>query len=453
MSSQSAAVASTRLVEREAARAFVQKALEARGALQNGTLVVTVQAPVAPPDALLRAVPQEASVLWDPPRGPACSGLGVAHRLVAPNVDSTGDFFDELEHVSQPQGPSPRVFGGAAFAPGTTHPEPWQGFDDGFFMLPRWTYQVGDRAWLSLAVRASEHIEASALLAELETLWDHLERPIGIIPGPLSARRVAEVDARTWAANVEAIREQIRRGVFEKVVAARHCVVELDAGADPLDVLRRLEERFPGCTRFALWKGGATFLGATPELLVSRQGSVVRSEALAGSTERGDAARMLASHKERAEHQAVVRAVVRALEPFCRSLEFPDTPTVRELPNVLHMHTPVEGKLAEPTNILTLVQALQPTPAVGGVPTDKAVSWIVEHEVMGRGWYSAPVGWTDAHGDGEFVVALRSGLLCDGKAWVYAGAGIMADSDSASEYAETELKMQALLGALHGDGS
>lgn len=452
MSSRSAAVVSSGLVEREAARAFIRKAFSARGASPHSTLLVTVPAPVASPDALLRAFPQEASVLWDPPHGSACSGLGVAHRLPT-DVGSTGDFFDETEHVGYPHGPSPRVFGGSAFAPGTTHPEPWEGFGDGFLLLPKWTYQVDERAWLTLAVRPEEGPELPRLLTELDTLWDHLERPIGVIPGLLSARRVAEVDAQTWAANVEAIREQIRRGTFEKVVAARHCVVELEAGAGSLDVLRRLDERFAGCTRFALWKGDAVFLGATPELLVSRRGSSVCSEALAGSTEHGDAARMLSSDKERAEHQTVVRAVVRALEPFCRNLQYADTPTVRELPNVLHMHTPIHGKLSEPTHILTLVQALQPTPAVGGVPTDRAVSWIVEHEVMGRGWYSAPVGWADANGDGEFVVALRSGLLRNGKAWVYAGAGIMADSDPVSEYAETELKMQALLGALHGDGS
>ena len=160
---------------------------------------------------------------------------------------------------------------------------------------------------------------------------------------------------------------------------------------------------------------------------------------------------MMASSKEREEHQLVVQAILKALEPFCDSLRSAPEPSVRELPNVLHMQTPIEGHLRDSTHILSLVQALHPTPAVGGVPTNEAIQWIVEHEALARGWYSAPVGWTDAAGDGEFVVALRSGLLRDGKAWVYAGAGIMADSDPDAEYAETELKMQALLGALHGD--
>ena len=224
-----------------------------------------------------------------------------------------------------------------------------------------------------------------------------------------------------------------------------------ETGAGSLDVLERLEERFPGCTRFAFWRGDAAFLGATPELLISRRGTRVLSEALAGSTGHGDAARMLGSTKEREEHQLVVNAILAGLGPLCESLRSDPEPSIRELPNVLHMQTSIEGRLAEPTHILSLVQALHPTPAVGGVPTEDAIRWIVEHESLARGWYSAPVGWVDAAGDGEFVVALRSGLLRDGKAWVYAGAGIMADSDPDAEYAETELKMQALLGALHGD--
>jgi isochorismate synthase len=305
---------------------------------------------------------------------------------------------------------------------------------------------------LSFAVCESESPAAEQVLDVFDTIWDSLERPIGVIPPPVSVRRIDEADQETWSRQVEDIRRNIQNGAFEKVVAARHCVVELETGAGSLDVLKRLEARFPGCTRFALWQGDAAFLGATPELLVSRRGPAVSSEALAGSTEHGDGARMMASSKEREEHQLVVQAILKALEPFCDSLRSASEPSVRELPNVLHMQTPIEGHLREATHILSLVQALHPTPAVGGVPTNEAIQWIVEHEALARGWYSAPVGWTDAAGDGEFVVALRSGLLRDGKAWVYAGAGIMADSDPDAEYAETELKMQALLGALHGDG-
>ena len=449
MRSQSAAFAFDGVPTRETSRAFLRQALRNRSA-ESANLIVTVPAPIAPPDALLRAFPREASVLWDPPASAACSGLGVATTL-PPNSGSIVDFFEQTDHVADAASPSPRVFGGASFAPGAAQTMPWESFGDGFLLLPTWTYHVDERAWLSLAVCGSDTPSVESLLDAFDTLWGSLERPIGVIPSPVSVRRIDEADRDTWARQVSEIRERIQEGDFDKVVAARHCVVELETGAGSLDVLKRLEERFPGCTRFAFWRGDAAFLGATPELLISRRGVQVLSEALAGSTAHGDAARMMESNKEREEHQIVVKAILAGLEPFCESLHSDPEPSVRELPNLLHMQTAIEGRLREPTHILSLVRALHPTPAVGGVPTKEAIRWIVEHEGLPRGWYSAPVGWTDSSGDGEFVVALRSGLLRDGKAWVYAGAGIMADSDPAAEYAETELKMQALLGALHGD--
>lgn len=450
MRSQSAALAFDGAPTRETSRAFLMQALRRRHTSASN-VIVTVPAPVAPPDALLRAFPHEASILWDPPESTASSGLGVATTLL-PDVHSIGAFFGCTEILAHSPGPAPRVFGGASFAAGTAKQHPWESFGDGFLLLPTWTYHVDERAWLSLALCQADGVKADHALDVFDAIWDSLERPIGVIPSPVSAHRIDEADRETWSRQVEDIREKIREGMFEKVVAARHCVVELQTGASALDVLKRLEERFPGCTRFALWRGNAAFLGATPELLISRRGASVLSEALAGSTAHGHAARMLASAKEREEHQLVVSAILNALAPFCDSLRSAAEPSVRELPNLLHMQTPIEGHLREPTNVLTLVQALHPTPAVGGVPTNEAIRWIVEHEALARGWYSAPVGWADAAGDGEFVVALRSGLLREGKAWVYAGAGIMADSDPEAEYVETELKMQALLGALHGDG-
>ena len=448
MRSHSAAFAFDGEPTREASRRFLERALRERSP-DAASLIVTVPAPVARPDALLRAFPHEASILWDPPKTAACAGLGVAKTL-PPRAPQIGDFFDTAHHVADAASPAPRVFGGGSFAPGSAAEVPWESFGDGFVVLPTWTYHVDQRAWLSFST-CEDWVAIDEVLDAFDTLWGSLERPIGVIPSPVSAHRIAEVDRETWSRQVNDIREQIRSTEFEKVVAARHCVVELETGAGSLDVLKRLEERFPGCTRFALWRADAAFLGASPELLISRRGNRVVSEALAGSTAHGDADRMMESAKEREEHQIVVRAILKGLEPFCDSLRSDPEPSVRELPNLLHMQTAIEGRLAEPTHILSLVAALHPTPAVGGVPTAEAIDWIGEHEALARGWYSAPVGWTDAKGDGEFVVALRSGLLRDGKAWVYAGAGIMADSDPDAEYAETELKMQALLGALHGD--
>ena len=146
----------------------------------------------------------------------------------------------------------------------------------------------------------------------------------------------------------------------------------------------------------------------------------------------------------------MVDAIVRRLEPLCESLRVAERPSVRELKDVLHLHTEIRGELAGDRHVLDLVEMLHPTPAVGGVPTAAAVEWIREHETHARGWYAAPVGWFDADGDGELMVALRSCVLAGDRAWLWAGAGIVADSDPIAELAETALKEQALLGALGG---
>jgi isochorismate synthase EntC len=218
-------------------------------------------------------------------------------------------------------------------------------------------------------------------------------------------------------------------------------------------------------------------VGATPERLIRRRGDDVDSEALAGSIarparaaatappadashpfgampegegwdDRALAMALLDSAKDRGEHDLVVKAIEQGLGPWCREMSMPDTPAVRTLRHVIHLHTPVHGTLFAPRHVLALAAALHPTPAVGGTPTAAALSWIATHEPAARGWYAAPVGWFDADGDGELAVAIRSGLIDDASATLYAGAGIVRDSDAAAEWAETEVKLRALSGAL-----
>lgn len=426
----------------------------------EGPVVITVPAPVTAPDVLLCFDGAEQGVLWHPPTGPAFSGVGAAHRL---QLDSGGaledirgaarELFRELVHVVHPAASptAPRLFGGLAFAPGAADEEPWVEFGEGSFVLPRFTYGVdGDRAWLSLAVASSDEGDTAAL-DELEAVLAHLARGRTTMAFPASRTGVTHLSEQAWAEQVEAIRSVIVDGHFDKVVAARRSVVHLDHALDPQRVLARLRARFPGCTRFAVVRGETAFVGATPERLVRRRGRRVETEALAGSMELGRGEELLASTKDRQEHELVVDMIVAALDPLCVELERDGAPTIRELPNVLHMETPIRGELRADTHVLELVAALHPTPAVGGVPTHESVDWIAAHEHAPRGWYSGPVGWFDADGDGSFVVALRSGVLQGRRAWVYAGAGIVQDSEPCAEYAETELKMGALLGAIGGE--
>ena len=164
------------------------------------------------------------------------------------------------------------------------------------------------------------------------------------------------------------------------------------------------------------------------------------------------AARLLADPKERREHVLVVEAVRQALLPLCQELWAPPSPQVLRTPHVQHLHTPIEGRLREGTGLLEVVARLHPTPAVGGAPQKAALALIDACETFDRGWYAGPVGWLDGSGDGEFVVAIRSALLRGREAHLYAGCGILPDSDPRREEQESLLKLKAMLTALGGEG-
>ena len=256
-----------------------------------------------------------------------------------------------------------------------------------------------------------------------------------------------------WCATVDAAVGQIRRGRLHKVVLARDVVVEANRPILPLDVLRRLRALYPACMLFS----ADGFVGASPELLVSRLGREVRSHPLAGTIPRSGepavdqrlAAGLLASDKDRSEHRLVVDAVAAALRPHCQALTVPDSPSIVPLRNVSHLGTVISGRLCDGrASALDLALLLHPTPAVAGTPEAEALAYIAEVEGMDRGRYAGPVGWMDASGDGEWAVGIRSAQLSDSSARLFAGVGVVADSSSEAELAETQLKLQALLAAV-----
>jgi isochorismate synthase len=198
-------------------------------------------------------------------------------------------------------------------------------------------------------------------------------------------------------------------------------------------------------------------VGATPELLVSRFGDVVRSHPFAGTTPRTgvpeadarSAALLLASAKDRAEHRITIDMVLDAVLPFCSYVDSEPEPSIVSLANVQHLATLVEGRLSSPpASVLALVAALHPTPAVCGWPTADALAVIAELEGLDRGRYAGNVGWVDADGDGRFGVAIRCAEIVGNRARLFAGNGIVADSDPATELTETRAKLQAMLGAV-----
>lgn len=423
---------------------------------RDRVLLVSVPMPKVAVERFFGIEGFESAVLWAPPEGPRVAGLGAAATLVGRGEDrfaqvrSAGErLFERLDRIGTEGGiaPEPRLFGGFAFAAGGASEPGFAALGDALFVLPRWTYVVDeDGASLTFA-STSEHVDADRSLRELEHIVAALGRE-GESAHLARPRAVRHEAFETWRARVDVAREAIDRAQIQKVVLARRSELELTEPLAPALVLERLGRQFPLCTRFALRTGDATFLSTTPERLMERRGKEIRTEAMAGSIGRGRGAALLASEKDRIEHGLVVDAILERLAPRCESLERSAEPRIRELPNVLHLDTPICGRLKDPTHVLELVRLLHPTPAVGGVPSAAALALIGEVEPTPRGWYSGPVGFFDREGDGEFVVALRSGLLLTDRAYLYAGAGIVRGSRAELEYEETALKMQALLEAL-----
>jgi isochorismate synthase len=271
-----------------------------------------------------------------------------------------------------------------------------------------------------------------------------------------SVDRIAQMPLAEWTSHIRAIQLEFSTGRFLKLVAARRGELKVAECVDPISVLTRLAREFDHCTAFLFRREAASFVGATPETLFSSSGASVRSQALAGSIMAGPDAEatkrqtavLSHSRKNLQEHDLVVREIVSALRPFCTDLALPPPPTVIRVRNLLHLNTPIEGELRSGVHPVDLMEALHPTPAMGGFPRTEAVDWIASHERDPRGWYTGPIGWMNAEGDAEFGVAIRCGVIDGNVAHVYTGAGIVAQSNPAAEYHETSMKQRPFLRAL-----
>jgi isochorismate synthase len=335
--------------------------------------------------------------------------------------------------------------GGFAYRPDRDPGGPWSGFPALLLRVP------------ALAVmRIRGRTFATAAAPDGEGLLD-LEPPRLKAP----AARTLEVSALrnpiAWTAAVESAAARLRAGEADKVVLAREVMARGDGVVAAAMVARSLRSAYPSCFIYLVTGAdGTAFVGASPELLVRRSGMRAYAQPMAGSVARGATeaeddrlAHMLEeSAKDGAEHRLVADFVVEALKPFAETVKAGPLEVVR-FTNIQHLATTVTADLRQPAaDALQLASALHPTPAVGGWPRAAADALIDELEAMERGWYAGGVGWIDARGDGEFAVALRCGLLWEDGARLYAGVGVMPDSDPARELDETELKFKALLTAL-----
>ncbi len=340
---------------------------------------------------------------------------------------------------------APVAVGGFAYRPDRDPGGPWSGFPALLFRVP---------ALAVMRIRGRTFATSAAPDGA-----DLLELEPRRISAP--AARKLEVSAVrnpvAWTTAVESAAARLRAGEAAKVVLAREVMARGDGVVAAAMVARSLRSAYPSCFIYLVTGAdGTAFIGASPELLVRRSGTRAVSQPMAGSVARGAteadderlARQLEASAKDGAEHRLVADFVVDAFKPFADAVSAP-RPEVVRFTNIQHLATTVTADLKGPAaDALELAAALHPTPAVGGWPRQAADVLIDDLEAMERGWYAGAVGWIDARGDGEFAVALRCGLLWEDGARLYAGGGVMPDSDAARELDETELKFKALLTAL-----
>ncbi|MCS7172897.1 MAG: isochorismate synthase [Armatimonadetes bacterium] len=423
----------------------------ARGARAGRALVIRVPAPGTDPLDLLECASGEVgdAWFWRSPDGLVFVALGRVEEIPQAGPDRFWDL-TRAWHEILGRVPSPLTLCGFSFHPDGPRSEVWRPYPAGVLLLPRLLLvrSGAGAATLSLILSAGE--DPAPVLREVERWLTGPSSPAHF-PSTAEVRPVPEPGR--WKDLVRCAAEAVRRGRLRKVVLARAMRLRAGGLAAPR-VLSVLCARYPGCTVFGVRRADRWFLGATPERLCRVREGVVETMALAGSAPRGQSEEeewtlgrsLLESRKDLEEHRIVAEYVRDRLRPLTRTLQATG-PALLRTGAVQHLCTRVQGELREPMPVLQIAGALHPTPAVAGLPLDQALRWI-EREGLDRGWYAGVLGWMDARGEGEMVVSIRSALVAGREAWVYAGCGILGDSDPELEYAESELKMASMLEAL-----
>lgn len=353
----------------------------------------------------------------------------------------------------------PLLLGGFSFFDEKELNSKWDKFPSGQMVLPK----------VMLTVHDDQHYLTFNFKINKETSVDDIEERMNEIYHQFSAdykenlednelNEINTLEYEEWAHLINEAVQTIKSGKLGKVVLARELEAIFENKITIESVLQHLYDTEQDCYVFIMENDGDLFVGATPERLVRVEGEEILSTCLAGTISRGKdesedealATRLLNDKKNREEHQFVVDMVKDAIRPYSNHLSIPDNPTIYRLKHLQHLYTPVTATLKKGISIFDLVQSLHPTPALGGDPTDKALSYIKVKEPFDRGWYAAPVGFVDSQFNGEFAVAIRSALIQGNEATLFAGCGVVLESDPLEEFDETDLKFMPMLKALGG---
>ncbi len=448
-------------------------------------ILASVTLPIAPFDAVhafsaSRLTGLGECFMWEQATSRlALVGAGIAHTVEIHEqnrfpvaADAWRELLADAAIVTEvPTFNNPLLFGGFSFDPSRPRTSLWSAFPSGLLILPLLLLrQQGLTATLTLNRMITPDDEPALCAAEMieyaTQLLEAIDDTFLATPEEVAYKMTLQdsLPASSWMKLIERTTRHIRNGEYEKVVFARSVQVMPDEEIGAFNIsatLLRLRASYPNAYVFALQRGGRFFLGATPERLVKVQQGQLHTVALAGTARRGNTAQedmhigeeLLLSTKNMQEHAIVVERIRESLADHCTEIDTSATPRLLRLKNVQHLETPIVATMRPGHTMLDVMAQLHPTPAVGGFPREKALMLIRKTERLDRGWYAGPLGWIGADGDGEFVVALRSGLIERERATLFAGCGIVADSDPQSEYIETCLKLQAMLRGLGAPAS
>jgi salicylate biosynthesis isochorismate synthase/menaquinone-specific isochorismate synthase len=453
------------------------RAAQRRARGRGTTVLISVSAPApgladpVPVAVASRQADESWFALEQPDRdGLAIAGLGCVQAIEASGPRRFGEASDrwqrlradaEFDALDGPPGSGLAAFGGFSFAPDGGASPDWRGYAPASMIVPEVSLarQAGV-TWLTVNALVSPDDTPEDVTARVGARLGSLRlAPLPLLdPHPTGRYEVASpMPPAHYEEAVARAVQRLRSGEFQKVVLAREVDVHAPVPHDAAAMFGLLREAFQSSYIYAVGRGDATFIGASPELLIRRQGQRATTVALAGSARRSaDPAvddhlgeQLLRSDKDREENAIVGRRIARTLKPFSVWVTAAPEPVVVRVANIQHLAAPIRAQLAAPIDAVELAGHLHPTPAVGAEPAE-ALTVIPALEGFDRGWYAGTVGWTDASGDGEFLVALRCALLRGRVGRCYAGCGIVRDSDPAAELAETEVKLQVMLPLLSG---
>ncbi|SES64270.1 menaquinone-specific isochorismate synthase [Salinibacillus kushneri] len=355
-------------------------------------------------------------------------------------------------------GTGPVFMGGFSFNPEESS-QLWRNYSNTQMTLPEYLITIDkNEAFLTYHVWLDKELDIEDSSCAFVKMLETIKRETKHAHNPLAIMNQQAINADEWKRTVKKATGTIENNVMEKVVLARELRVSFNRNIPVSYVLENLLEQQKQSYIFAIESEDDCFIGATPERLVKVENRHLLSTCLAGTSPRGKTLKederlgkqLLDDDKNRMEHAFVVDMIKQAVEACSVKVQVPESPVLYKLRNLQHLYTPVQGVLKEGHSILEVVRRLHPTPAMGGVPRDKALTFIQQEENLSRGWYSAPIGWMDAMDNGEFAVAIRSGLIQGDEASLFAGCGIVRDSDAEKEFQETEIKFLPMLMALGG---